>query len=228
MLARTSLFYREKDHPLLQKGGRGKRALVIFTGEKRLVGGLWHRVINAFVESVGRYQAIVVVGAKGGDFLKEEKIPILKSFTNNVDIPQEWEVERITNYILNAFTEGIFSQVDMLYPRFVSLAKQQPSFIAFLPFTFPSAREGEIGEGIPIFEPSKQQFFNQLLQKKIGAFVYKIVLETKLSELSARTVAMEQAATETEHLIRRLTLDYAKERRRIITQKQLESFACAR
>ena len=50
-------------------------------------------------------------------------------------------------------------------------------------------------------------------------------METKLSELSARTVAMEQATAKTKELIQKLTINYTKERRRVVTQRQLESFA---
>ena len=56
-------------------------------------------------------------------------------------------------------------------------------------------------------------------------FFYKIGTETKLSEFSARTVAMEHAAVKTKGLIHKFTLDYSKERRRVATQKQLEIFA---
>jgi len=49
-------------------------------------------------------------------------------------------------------------------------------------------------------------------------------METKLSELAARTAAMEHAAETTKKLIHQLKINYFKERRRSATQKQLESF----
>ena len=85
--------------------------------------------------------------------------------------------------------------------------------------------ETEPRSGLPIFEPSKKEVFKALTQKYIGMFFRKIVMETKLSELSARTVAMEHASAKTDELIKKISLNYLKERRRAITQKQLESFA---
>ena len=229
-LIRLSLFYQKKNNPLLQKRETGRKTLVILTGDKGLVGGLWHSIINTFLENAKQYRSIIAVGAKGEYYLKEEGIPIIKLFTCFFDVPQKEEIKHITDYIFNEFKKGIFSQVDILYPQFVSLAKQKPNLIQFLPFEFTplkitnyNGRE-KSGEGLPIFEPSKQKVFDKLLQKYIGIFFYKIIMETKLSEFSARAVAMEHAATKTEGLIQKLTLDYAKERRRIITQRQLESF----
>ena len=78
---------------------------------------------------------------------------------------------------------------------------------------------------MPIFEPSKANFFNRLLQKYIGIYFHKLMIETKLSELSARTIAAENASDKTNEFIKKLTFDFMKERRKYVTQKQLESFS---
>jgi len=49
-------------------------------------------------------------------------------------------------------------------------------------------------------------------------------MEAKLSETSARTITTEQAASKTKKSIQKLIIDYLKERRKIMTQKQIESF----
>ncbi len=246
-LSNLSKFYQKRGNSLLQKRKTGKRMLVVLTGDKGLVGGLWHKTINTFLKSVKEYQSVVVVGSKAGDYLKEENIPIAKMFSDFLDIPNEDQIRSVSNYIFDAFKNGGLSRVDILYPKFVSLSEQNPSFILFLPFEFSSmeiADSGEKndgkdnlpkeikimggkenGEGFPVFEPSKEKIFDELLQKYIGVFFHKIMMETKLSELSARTVATEHAATKTDDIIKKLRLDYAKERRRSVTQRQLESFA---
>ncbi len=257
VLSRMSLFYQERKHPFLQERDDGKRALIILTGDKGLVGGLWHRTVSVFLENISQYQFVVTVGNKGANYLREENIKIAKSFNQISDISHQ-EIKRVSDYIFGKFKGGEFSKVDILYPKFVSLAEYQPSFISFLPlafsvdsldqsnavgtgnqmFSFEAARgsvirkegksrsvaEKKVGNGLPIFEPSKRKIFDRLLQKYISVFFYKIVIETRLSELSARTAAMEHASVKTEELIRKFTLDYTKERRKTITQKQLESF----
>jgi F-type H+-transporting ATPase subunit gamma len=217
VLARLSLFYQKKNNPLLKKRTKGKKALVILTGNKGLVGGLWHQIINSFLENLKPYQAVIAVGAKGENMLKQENI---QNIAKGDD-----DMEHITNYVFDEFKKGAFSQIDILYPQFISLAEQKPNFTQFLPFEFELDKEKENDQGLPIFEPSKEKIFNRLLRKYISIFFYKIIMETKLSELSARTVAMEHASVKTNEFIQKFTLDYVKNQRRLTTQKQLESFA---
>jgi F-type H+-transporting ATPase subunit gamma len=230
ILARLSRLHRINTHPLLREPGRGRKVIVVLTGNKGLVGGLWHAVVNRFLENRNRYHAVVTVGVKTRRYLEEERVQPLRSFTPGADIPQPEDSETITRYLFAEFRRAAFSQVDILYPRFVTLAEQYPRLIPFLPFKFrtedESGRHSSPPEaaGLPIFEPSEAKIFDWLLNKYIGLFFHQVLIETKLSELSARTVAMEQAGAKTERLVKKLTLDYLKERRRYETQKQLESF----
>lgn len=226
MLTQLSFFYKKKSNPLLQRRSTGKKALIIFTSNKGLVGGLWHGVITTFLENAKKYQSVVVIGTKGENYLKEESVLITKSFTRFFDTSQKEKegTEQITDYIFDEFKKATFSQVDILYPQFISLAKQTPNIIRFLPFEFTLEKKKSSSEGLPIFEPSKQKIFDKLLQKYIEIYFHKVVMETKLSELSARTVAMEHASTKTDQFIKKLALDYTKMRHKIMTQRQLESF----
>ena len=224
VLIRLSLFYQKNDHPLLQKRNKGKKVLLILTGDKGLVGSLWHNVINGFLEKRSEYQEIIVVGEKGKRYLNEERVPISKIFNDFSNIPTEEEISQVTDYIFSEFNKGEILKVDVLYPHFVSLAEQQASLSPFLPFTFELKTGRQDPLDFPIFEPSTKKIFFDLLQKYIRVFLHEIVFETKLSELSARTVSMESAGEKTKNLIKKTNLSYLKERRRFVTQKQLESF----
>ena len=93
VLARLSLFYQKEDHPLLQKRNIKEKALIILTGDKGLVGGLWHKIINSFLEDIKkRYQSVIAVGAKGENYLREENIQTIKGFTQVFDISQKKEI----------------------------------------------------------------------------------------------------------------------------------------
>jgi len=225
VMARLSVFHQKKEHPFLKKRKSGKKALVILAGDKGLVGGLWHGIAAAFLENRKSYQSIIAVGAKAQNYLKEEALPIAKSFAGLSDNPAKEEIEQIANYIFAEFRKGGFWQADILYPRFISLAQQQNEFIQFLPFDFGLSKEKQEAAGLPIFEPSKKAIFDKLLQKYIRVFFHKIMMETKLSELAARTVAMEHASVKTDEFVQKFIFDYKKERLRFMTQKQMESFA---
>lgn len=230
LLARLSLFYHPKNHSLMKQNRTGNKALVIITGNKSLVGGLWHAVITAYLRKAYDYQSVMVAGGKGRLFLEEEQREVIRAWDGWANIPGQEDTNIITNYILDEFKRERLAKVDILYPQFVSLAEQKPAIISFLPFTFSreQARQEKLTNdvsGLPIFEPTKQKIFDQLLQKYIGVYLYKVVLEAKLSELSARTVAMEHANIQTRDVIQKLNHSFTKERHRTMTQRQLESFA---
>ncbi len=226
VLARLQLFYSGNEHPFLSKNKGGENALVMIGGAKGLVGGLWHGMVNAFLEKTYDYGAVVVVGEKLKNYLEEEKAHIVRSFFGDSDSAEEEEVSVIRDYVFNEFNKGTFSRIDILYPQFNSLAEQTPAFIPFLPFEFsPPDTSAASAEGLPIFDPSKKRIFGELLEKYIGLYLYKVILEAKLSEFSARTVSMENAEAKTKELMRKFTSLYRKEHRLVFSQRQLEVFA---
>lgn len=227
-LARLALFYPKKDHPLLTQNTAGDRALLIISGDKGLVGSLWHDLINALRDKLHHYQAISVVGEVGRRFLVEDKIELLQSFSLSSEVSEKNTPDQIAEFFFQNFKNKKFSQVDILYPRFLSLIQQQPTFIPFLPFRYFLAQANSsqpAAPGLPIFEPSPKKIFQQLLDRYIAVFLHRLILETRLSELSARTAAMEHASAKAADLIKQLKTQFRKERRQLITQRQLESFA---
>ncbi len=220
VLERLSHFYNSGGHPLTLKR-KGERAAVIVTGEKGLVGGLWHSLVNRFLDEESSYQFVIAIGAKGSQYLGEEGITPHKQF-----YPEEGdEAGAITDYLFSEFKLGRFTSLDVIHPRFYSLAQQTPEVIPFLPFDFSNGHPEGYASGLPIFEPSAEALFDFFLENYIKVFFHKILLETKLSELSSRTVTAEHASKKTEDLIGDLKREYFKDRRRSLTGKQLESFA---
>lgn len=225
-LTRLSLYHKNQKHPLLSENNHSPKALLILTGDKGLVGGLWHNLISSFIKGDAVYHSIIIYGAKGKNYLTEEKAADKKSFNILNKNAEEIKIEDLIDYVFETFKKEKFSTMDILYPEFISLAVQEPRFVSFLPFKFELenkiATENSIG--LPIFESSKEKIFDELLQKYTEVFLRKIILETKLSELSARTVSMEHATAKTEGFIKQAELSFVKERRRLFTQRQLESF----
>lgn len=224
-LACLSSFNFNKNHPLLSAiEGRGK-ALVIITGDKGLVGSLWHGVLNLFLEKNKEYRSVIIIGGKGKGFLEEEQAHIIKSFSGFSVIPLKEEIDSVVDYVFEEFRKEKFSKVDILYSGFLSLADQKPMIIPFLPFNFTEDKRVEPFEGFIISEPSIKEIFSRLLKKYIAVYFHKIILEAKLSEFSARTVAMEHANAKIKEFIKELVYSFRKEHYRLITQRQLESFA---
>ncbi len=231
ILSRLSVFYNKKNHLLTTERNYGQKAIIVISGSKGLVGGLYHNLISSFLNQNQTYETIITLGKKGTRYLQEEKVDVDKIFTDDSDIPQSQDIEAMTNYVFSLFSKRNFKNIDILYPQFISFSEHQPKIVQFLPFDFDPKEIQEDKDyldkdniGFPIFEPSKSLIFEDLLKKYIKVFFYKIIMESKLSEFSARVITTEEAAIKTKEVIKNLKLTYFKERQKNLTQRQIESF----
>ncbi len=224
-LAELALFYPKATHPFVQAKPEGKRALILFTGDKGLVGGLWHKMINLYLEKKETYQAVFLVGEKGKRYLAEERIEIASPFSVNDRDTEDQKIDRLMQNVFEAFRQGTWSHIDIAYPKFISLVEQEPTILPFLPFSFRPNKTKETAIGIPIFEPSRSHLFETLIQKYIDVFFRGLVMEAALSEDAARMIAMEHASQKTDEFVDKFKFAFRKDRRRSITQKQLERFS---
>ncbi|OIO33507.1 MAG: hypothetical protein COZ49_00050 [Candidatus Yonathbacteria bacterium CG_4_10_14_3_um_filter_47_65] len=235
-LSRLSVFYRPARHPLLaQSNGKhwrntgGNKAVVVIGGERGMVGGLWHGLVDRYSGRAREYQYLIVIGSKVGRLLEEEKFTPDRAFASGHGVFLEKEADEAAKHIFSGFAKGVFSRLDVIFPKCISLVEQRPQLIPFLPFEFDILDEGSASSvGIPLFESSKRNIFDRLLEKYIAISLKRILLEAKLSEFSARTVMAEYAVEKTTKIIRKTKVDYSNARRITLTKKQLENFVAHR
>lgn len=224
VLVDVSAFYALEKHPLLRPKEHGSRVLIVVTGDRGLVGGLYLSVLEAFAEARSRYDRIAVIGEAGKRLFDDEGFradDVLPDVSPSVTAE---EAGKISGYALGQFVEGDAAAVDVLYPRFVSIAEQRPTIAPFLPFAIGSVNDGAPSSGLPIFEPSRSAVADRLLRVYVGLFFTALLSEAKLSEFSARTVAMEHSAAQADGQVRSATFRYFKERKRDLSRSQIESF----
>ena len=73
-----------------------------------------------------------------------------------------------------------------------------------------------------LFEPSPEAVLSYLFGHYLNIFIYRVLLEAKASEQSARMVAMTGATDNATALIKDLRLEYNKLRQGNITKELLE------
>ncbi len=220
ILARISELKLDENHPLLKERYSGKKALIVVGGDRGIVGGLYHNLVGAFLQKKDSYDYVWVLGKKTKDYLSEEGVET-----------EQFSFESADTSFFRLYRENDIRNVDILYPKFISIIEQTPAFVKFLPFDFApafakaaAANKDNPAEGLPIFEQSKKDIFDALLTKYIEVFFRQIRIEAKLSEFSARTITAEHAIYKTDGIIKKLRLSFFKERKKEISQKQLESF----
>lgn len=216
-------------HPLLRKSEASGTLKIVLSTEKGLCGGLLNRLLDFLETGLGKEDQILVVGERGRKLLQERKVRVDHFFPGQKDIPQESETRNIKDYIISRFLAGEFGQALVFYPEFKNLLVQSPKTFSFLPFSEEKlmGNRGEMTEvpGYPIYEPSLRKITDYLIKEYLGMAFYQKVLETKLSELSARTMAMEEAGQKSEELISQLSYQYFRMKREGATKEINDLYA---
>jgi ATP synthase F1 gamma subunit len=201
-----------------------KSLLVIITGDKGLVGDLWHRLFSYHKEIVE--QDILVIGKKGQLEWPATNAKITHySFADR--LPNNDEIYQLGTLLDSYMETGAYKSVSTLHVYSESLIEQIPTLAPLLPIVPPSAESvsDHARAGYPIIEGSIKGIQKMLYKKYLLSRIQQIVLETAVAEYSSRTVAMEHASAKTDAETLNLTMVYSRERRQRETQKQLERFA---
>ena len=73
-----------------------------------------------------------------------------------------------------------------------------------------------------LYEPSKDELVETLIPRHLNVQMWKYLLESYASEQAARMVAMENATSNSEDMIKDLQLEFNKARQASITTEMLE------
>jgi F-type H+-transporting ATPase subunit gamma len=210
----------EDVHPLLQMRGVKKIAIVHFTTDRGLCGGLngnLNRVIGTFISEQIVPVTIITVGRKGRTFMLRAGQTIRAEFTGINDRPSLQDTLPISRVVIDDYSSGEVDLVYLTYPRFVSTMVQRPAMEVLLPVDpveLPLSQRGEY-----IYEPEPGIVLNELLPRFVEIQIYHAVLELIASEQSARMVAMRSASDNAKEVIEDLTLTLNKARQESITNE---------
>ena len=130
---------------------------------------------------------------------------------------QMYDARDISQNAATNFLSGEADEVRVVYARFISLAKQQPTEETLLPITPPEQGEGTGTAVDYIYEPDPAQIMDVLLPLYLNVQVYHAMIEVAAGEHAARMAAMDNATNACGDIIRELTQLYNKARQAAIT-----------
>jgi len=219
-------------HPLLQsKEQASKVELLHFTADRGLCGAFNTTTIaraEKWVreqQSKGMQCSLTTVGRKGRDFFRKRGYAITASHTQvygKIDISF---VNQMAKGFIDRYMADELDEVYMLYTKFVSTAKQQPTMVKLIPIEPPESAEkqGATGGAVEyLCEPEANELMVELLPKHISVQIYNAFLQNETSEHAARMAAMDNASKNCNDMIQNLTLVYNKARQASITAELMD------
>ena len=222
-------------NPLLDRRTEIKRVgVIVLTTDRGLCGALNANVIREATrytfdqQNQGREVDLVVVGRKGLQALRRLPVNIVAEFMGMGDYPDVTKIAPIARLAMDAFTSRQVDEVVLIYPRFISTMRQEPSVVPLLPIQPPERTEDERGSEVDyIYEPSPGEVLSALLPRFVELQIYQALLELVASEFSARMVAMRNATDNAKELSDDLNLALNKARQAQITNEVAEIAAGA-
>jgi len=230
-LARLSGLSVDVEHPLLKKRAEvSKVGYIVVTADRGLCGGYNTNIIRACTDDIAADErkpakGIIAVGRKARDFFRKRG-GLEAEFVNLGDKISYADAREIAQYVINAYENEEFDEINIVYARFINALRQVPTMVKLLPIEPPSAAEtSEATDKLNveyIYEPSAEEILVNLLPRYVGSQIYHAMLEGKASEHGARMTAMGNASENAGEIIDNLTLKMNKVRQAAITDEILD------
>lgn len=221
---------RDFTHPLLEVREVRKRAVILVGTDKGLCGSLNANLFRAASHFDPQTTVYIAVGKRAAQFIARTRRQLAAEFAFT-DTPRYGEARPIATLARDLFLKGEVDQVQVVATRFINTMTQRAVVVEFLPIgeikglKIPGAEsEAELAADTTeiVFEPSPEAVLGYLVRIYLNIIIYRVLLEAKASEQSARMVAMTGATDNANALIKHLTLEYNKLRQGNITKELLE------
>lgn len=220
----------------LPEGSKKKLLLLVVTSDRGLCGGFNSNAIKTaqrWMLSNGKsYQEVrmAFLGKRGYDFFKTKKVNLGPYFVDLGGKVTFAKAKRLSENLVKAFNDDDCDEIKVIYNEFKNAASQQTQVEDFLPIGKPRVTEAvqpttnKDVKVLPnyIVKPSKSVLLAQLIEKNFTTQAFRIMLESQAGEHGARMSAMENATKNAGEMIRKLTLQYNKQRQAGITKELLE------
>jgi F-type H+-transporting ATPase subunit gamma len=226
------------DSPYAEVREAEKVLLVVVTSNRGLCGAFNTNVCKEVLHVVETHYTaqkaagnlfILPIGKKGYEFFKRRGYNMVEDKNFDVFLNLGFDtVEPVITQVMDAFKNGVYDRVDLVYNEFRNVALQNRRHERFLPVEPTESSATSVQSNADyIFEPSRAEILADLLPKSLRIQFYRAVLESNAGEQGARMMAMDNATTNAEELLRNLRLTYNRARQAAITTEILEIVAGA-
>jgi len=218
--------------------------LIVVTGDRGLAGAFNSNVIKLAEQTIRERYAgqqadgklfLVGVGRKGYEYFSKRRYQMVGDFRGVFRDLSFNTVQEIGTIAVEGFLDGRWDEVHVIYNEFKNTIAQNRIVEPFLPipeehFLTPvmeqeEIHEPEFKEGLIadyIFEPDASAILDVLVPRYLNYQLWRALLESNAAEQGARMVAMDNATTNAEELLRSLRLQYNRARQSAITKEILE------
>jgi F-type H+-transporting ATPase subunit gamma len=206
-------------------------AILVVTSDKGLAGGYNANVCRQVTNLCKRVTnpVLILIGAIGNRYFAHTPYLILESFSYRSQMPTVENAREIADYLISQYDWGMFDEVHVVYTHMYSAIRLLPAERQILPLDTKAIQEGltqaEQQQRVDLhfeFLPSADTVFDALVPMYIKGIIYGALVESYVSEQSARMAAMDEASKSAEDMLAALQINYNRVRQAGITQEMSE------
>ena len=207
-----------------------KVLIMIVTSDRGLCGGYNSNLIKLAKTVIKeKYAAqyasgnvtILPIGKKGYEHFTKNGYKVVNNYWDIFTGLSFEKVQGAAQYAMDAFANGEFDRVELVFSEFKNAATQQYIAEQFLPVRKTSETVSKVNADF-IFEPTKEVLVAELMPKILNTQLYKAVLDGNASEHGARMTAMDKASDNANELLKSLKISYNRARQAAITTELSE------
>ncbi len=168
---------------------------------------------------------ILCVGSKVEESLKFKKYPVVGNDNHILDDLTYENAVLLAEKLMKYFEEKKYDRIVFVYNQFKNAATQILVCEQFLPIVSQQSADTDTESGMEIdyiFQPSREEIYNEMVPNSLKMQVYRILLDSFASEQGARMISMTQATDNATELLKELNLTYNKARQSAITNELVE------
>ncbi|MCA9390210.1 ATP synthase F1 subunit gamma [candidate division WWE3 bacterium] len=211
--------------------------IIVFSPQRGLAGALPSNLVRFAtkfgndIASAGRAVQLVTVGQKIRQQLANQPWEFVADFSDMPEQPTTADMRPLIKLIRDSYVNREIHRAYLIYPGFINALTQIPTARLLLPLDLEGLELSHETESLNtemksnsvyMFEPTREEIFEELIPAYIETQLYQTRLETIASEYSARMVAMKGATDNAKELKGDLTILYNKSRQAQITQEVAE------
>lgn len=206
--------------------------LITVTSDRGLCGAFNANVVKAAIARINEKYAdqyrkgnveILAIGKKGGEACARRGFKVNTNYVDTFTKLTFGTVREAAEDVMNAFVNGQYDVVELIYNEFKNVATQIIRVEQMLPIVSTPVETTNKASNINYtFEPSEAEIIAELIPKTLKIQLYKAVLESNASEHGARMTAMDKATENAGELLKELRLVYNRSRQAAITKEILE------
>ncbi len=217
--------------PWLKDAEGSKELYILIASNKGLCGSFHTNLFKHIFSSLDRnsHAEFITIGKKGADFVALTKREVVADFSDE-DLSDS--VSPVFTLIQEKFLSGNYKAIYIVYNKFISALKSEPTTAQLLPVKdlqplekLDKAEKNAAEASDYLIEPSVDELLGPLVEDYVKEKIRSALADSEASEHSARMIAMKNATDAAGDIVYSLTLQRNKIRQSQITNELLDMIA---